>query len=63
MIKERISLILNKLLQELGETQEGLATRLGIAKSNLQGYLKGTNLPGIDVLIKIAELVLQLMLY
>jgi transcriptional regulator with XRE-family HTH domain len=56
MIKERISLILNKLLQELGETQEGLATRLGIAKSNLQGYLKGTNLPGIDVLIKIAEL-------
>lgn len=56
MVKERISSILNKLLQELGETQDGLAKRIGVTRSNLQGYLKGKNLPGIDVLIKISDL-------
>ena len=56
MVKKRISSILNELLKELGETQEGLATRLGVAKSNLQNYLKGENLPGIDVIMRIADL-------
>lgn len=41
---------------ELGETQEGLAERLAIKKSSLQGYLKGINVPGIDVLLRIVEL-------
>jgi len=56
MVKKRISSILNELLKELGETQEGLASRLGIAKSNLQNYLKGVNVPSIDVILKISEL-------
>jgi len=56
MIKDRISSILNKLLRELGETQEGLSKRIGTSQSSLQGYLKGVNLPSIDVLLKIAEL-------
>lgn len=56
MVKARISSILNELLKELGETQEGLANRLGVTRSNLQGYLKGKNIPGIDVIIRIAEL-------
>lgn len=56
MIKARISLILKNLLQELGETQGGLANRIGVTQSNLQGYLKGKNVPGIDVILRIAEL-------
>lgn len=56
MFKERISKFLQHLMKELGETQDGLATRLGIKKSSLQGYLKGTNLASVDVLMKMAEL-------
>ncbi len=56
MLRKRISNYLDRLMMELGETQEGLANRLGIAKSGLQGYLKGTNLPSIDILIRMAEL-------
>jgi transcriptional regulator with XRE-family HTH domain len=56
VIKARISLILKNLLQELGETQGGLANRIGVTQSNLQGYLKGKNVPGIDVILRIAEL-------
>ncbi len=56
MLKERIAIFLQQLLKELGETQEGLANRLGIDPSSLRGYLKGTNIPGIDVLLKMAEL-------
>jgi transcriptional regulator with XRE-family HTH domain len=56
MLKIKISAYLQRLLEELGETQEGLAERLGIPKSSLQGYLKGKNLPGIDVLIRMAEI-------
>ena len=56
MIKKRISSILNNLLQELGETQEGLANRIGVTRSNLQGYLKEKNIPGIDVILRIAAL-------
>jgi len=56
MIKDRISSVLKSLLRELGETQEGLATRIGVTKSNLQGYLKGTSLPRIDVLMRLADL-------
>jgi transcriptional regulator with XRE-family HTH domain len=56
MLKDKISSYLNKLMRELGETQEGLAKRIGIKKSSLQGYLKGENLPGIDVLLAMAEL-------
>jgi transcriptional regulator with XRE-family HTH domain len=56
MVKARIASILNELLKELGETQEGLANRLGVTRSNLQGYLKEKNIPGIDVILRIAEL-------
>ncbi|GJQ47598.1 MAG: helix-turn-helix domain-containing protein [Candidatus Jettenia sp.] len=56
MLKERISNFLQQLLRDLGETQEGLANRLGIPNTSLRGYLKGTNIPGIDVLLKMAEL-------
>lgn len=56
MISARITSFLQHLLKELGDTQEGLAGRLGITRASLQGYLKGENLPGIDVLLKMAEL-------
>lgn len=56
MISTRITSYLQHLLKELGDTQEGLAGRLGITRASLQGYLKGENLPGIDVLLKMAEL-------
>lgn len=56
MLEDQIINYLNKLMQELGETQESLAQRLGITKSSLQRYLKGINLPNLNVLIKIAEL-------
>lgn len=56
MLKQKIADFLNNLMRELGETQEGLAKRIGVTKSSLQGYLKKENLPGIDVLIKITEL-------
>lgn len=56
MLKDKISNYLNMLMQALGETQEGLAKKIGTTKSSLQGYLKGENLPGIDVLLRMAEL-------
>jgi transcriptional regulator with XRE-family HTH domain len=56
MIKAKISAYLERLMQELGETQEGLAKLLGTTKSSLQGYIKGENLPNIDFLIKMVEL-------
>ncbi len=56
MLEEQIFNYLNRLMQELGETQESLARRLGITKSSLQRYLKGSNLPSLNVLLKIAEL-------
>ena len=56
MIKERIAAHLQQLMKDLRDTQESLASRLGITKSSLQGYLKGANLPGIDILLKMAEL-------
>ncbi len=56
MIKDKTAKFLNDLMKELGETQEGLAKRLGITKSSLQGYLKGVNLPNIEVLLRMVEL-------
>lgn len=56
MLKERISNFLQQLMRDLGDTQERLANRLGVPKTSLQGYLKGTNIPGIDVLVRLAEL-------
>lgn len=56
MIKSRISSILKELLKELGETQDGLAKLLGVTQSNLQGYLREKNVPGIDVILRIADL-------
>jgi transcriptional regulator with XRE-family HTH domain len=43
-------------MRETKTTQEGIARELGIAKSTLQQYLKGERTPGIDVLLKMAEL-------
>lgn len=55
-IKRNISQYLNVLMKELGITQEELAEVLSITRKSLQGYLKGVNTPGINVLIRIASL-------
>lgn len=56
MFKERVSNVLQQLMQKLETTQEGLAKQLGIPKSTLQRYLSGSRLGGVDDLLKIAEL-------
>ena len=55
-LREKISNYLNVLMRETKTTQEGLAKELGIAKSTIQQYLKGERVPGIDVLMKMAEM-------
>ena len=55
-LKERISSFVNQVLREYRLTQGDLANFLGISPGTLQPYVKGRSLPGIDVIIKLAEL-------
>ena len=56
MLKEKISAYLNQLMREKKLTQEGISRELDVAKSTLQRYLKGERLPGLEDLVKMADL-------
>lgn len=56
MLKDKVTAYLNRLMQEFGDTQEGISKRLDIPKTTFQRYLKGESLPRIEELIRIVEL-------
>lgn len=55
-IKKRVGGVLQDLLDSGPFTQRDLAAKLGIKQATLWQYLNGEALPGLEVLIKIAEL-------
>jgi len=56
-LKRRVGRVIQGLLDSGPFTQRDLATRLGIKQATLWQYLNGEALPGLEVLIKIADLV------
>lgn len=55
-LKKRISVFLNKILEQFGITQKELASLLGIKQGRLSMYVQGKELPNLEIVIKIAEL-------
>ncbi len=55
-IKENIVRYINKLLDEYRLTQRNLAKMLGVSPGSLSGYKKGREIPGIQILMKLAEI-------
>ncbi|MGE4319643.1 MAG: helix-turn-helix domain-containing protein [Deferribacterales bacterium] len=54
-LKERLSSFISELLREYKITQKELALILGVGVGSVSAYVKGKEVPRIDVLIKLAE--------
>jgi transcriptional regulator with XRE-family HTH domain len=55
-LKERVASFLNQILMGYGLTQRDLAALLGVGLGSIAAYLKGKELPRVDVLLKLAEI-------
>ena len=55
-LKKRISAFINQILIGYGLRQKDLAETLGVGLGSLSAYIKGKELPRVDILLKLGEI-------